>query len=431
MKGVECRVHLKSLNPRPRVRGLQRLSPADKAIHEEMTGGMLKNGVIEFADSEWSAGVVLAKKKGTDKKRYAVDLRGLNEEAIGNAIGVPRLDDLLENWARARWLSTWDAASAFWSIPIRSEDRKYFAYHAWYEGRYQQFQFKVMPYGFKMASSIYQTAYSKILRGLKHCTCYIDDGVQATMEDDFEAHLVDLAKVFCRLEANNIYVKMPKCLWATKEMPALGHLCLAGKGIAPDPHKVEALANMEPPNSIALLKSLLGAAGYLSKFVAEYAGLIQPLRKMDDGRHKSAPIEGGEWGEKQLKAFWALKAALCTSPVLAAPAFSRPWIILTDCSGTQMGACLAQLDSEGIERPIAYASASLSEAQKNYTISEAEGLAVAWAVRKWRHYVHGSSALVITDHSCLKNLTTDKVFENTRLNRYAVELSEHNLKVIY
>jgi hypothetical protein len=50
-------------------------------------------------------------------------------------------------------------------------------------------------------------------------------------------------------------------------------------------------------------------------------------------------------------------------------------------------------------RPIAYASANLSEAHKNYGITDKEGLAVVWAVRKWRHFLHGSSAVVATDHS--------------------------------
>ena len=95
-----------------------------------------------------------------------------------------------------------------------------------------------------------------------------------------------------------------------------------------------------------------------------------------------------------------------------------------------MGACLAQLDGNGIERPVAYASATLSDAQQNYGITDKEGLAVVWAVKKW-HFIHGSSALVVTDHSCLRDLTTAKEFNNKRLMRYAVELSEHNLKVAF
>jgi hypothetical protein len=51
--------------------------------------------------------------------------------------------------------------------------------------------------------------------------------------------------------------------------------------------------------------------------------------------------------------------------------------------------------------------------------------------QKVAHFLHGSSALVVTDHTCLRDLTTTKEFNNKRLMRYAVTLSEHNLKVVY
>ena len=111
--GLECRLQFKSPNPKPYSRGLPRLSPGDMAIQSEMTNTMRKNGVIEYADSEWSTGVVMAKKKGTSDKRYAVDYRGLNAELIGNVIGVPRIDDLLDTWSKSKWWSTFDLAAAF------------------------------------------------------------------------------------------------------------------------------------------------------------------------------------------------------------------------------------------------------------------------------------------------------------------------------
>ena len=101
--GLECRLQFKSPNPKPYSRGLPRLSPGDVAIQSEMTNAMRKNGVIESADSEWSTGVVMAKKKGTPDKRYVVDYRGLNDELIGNVIGVPRIDDLLDTWSKSKW----------------------------------------------------------------------------------------------------------------------------------------------------------------------------------------------------------------------------------------------------------------------------------------------------------------------------------------
>ena len=67
-----------------------------------MTSAMRKNGVIEYADSEWSDSV-MAKKKGTSDKRYVVDDRSRNAELIGNVIGVPRIDDLLDTWSKSKW----------------------------------------------------------------------------------------------------------------------------------------------------------------------------------------------------------------------------------------------------------------------------------------------------------------------------------------
>ena len=89
--GLECRLQFRSKDPKPYTRGLPRLSPGDQAIQSEMTSAMFKNGVIEYSDSEWSTGVVMAKKKGTTDKRYAVDYRGLNLELLGNSMGLRAL----------------------------------------------------------------------------------------------------------------------------------------------------------------------------------------------------------------------------------------------------------------------------------------------------------------------------------------------------
>ena len=157
----------------------------------------------------------------------------------------------------------------------------------------------------------------------------------------------------------------------------------AGQGCTADPAKVECLLDMEAPGTILLVQSFLGAAGYLSKYISDYVELVLPLREMDDGRPKYTDISS-EWSVCRLRALDALKTALTTAPVLAAPDFSKPWTILTDCSDYAMGACLAQLDENGTERPMAYMPVLICLRHKRTTVSSAdkEGLAVMWAVRK-------------------------------------------------
>ena len=178
-----------------------------------------------------------------------------------------------------------------------------------------------------------------------------------------------LVLMFVRLEANNMTMKMSKSLWDTKRLPILGHIITAGLGCSTDPEKVQAVLELAPPSTIQELKSLLGAAAYLSKYVPEFAGIVKPLREMDDDRHKLTDITG-EWTDSRLRSLDSLKAALSTAPVLAPPDFNKSWIVLTDCSDDTMGACLAHLDENGIERPVAYASAILSDAQQNYGITD-------------------------------------------------------------
>ena len=175
-----------------------------------------------------------------------------------------------------------------------------------------------MPYGLRTVSTIYQTTYSKMTRGLRGCTVYINVVVQATIHSSYDHHLKELAATFVSLEANSVYVKLPKCLWGTKRLPVLGHMIRANEGTFADPQKCEAIMDMA-----GVLKSLLGAAGYLTKYVPDYATLVEPLREMDcNGRSAQYDISH-EWTVRRVGAFEGLKAALCSSPVLAPPDFEK------------------------------------------------------------------------------------------------------------
>src|SRR5688572_11185023 len=88
-----------------------------------------------------------------------------------------------------------------------------------------------------------------------------------------------------------------------------------------------------------------------------------------------------QWGEKQQQAFEFLKKRLINAPILQYPDFNQPFIVLTDASGTGVRAVLSQLDDNGNERVIAYASRSLTSAERNYGITDLECLAVVWAIQ--------------------------------------------------
>jgi hypothetical protein len=98
-----------------------------------------------------------------------------------------------------------------------------------------------------------------------------------------------------------------------------------------------------------------------------------------------------------------MKSRLCTTPVLAFPNFELPFILTTDASKVAVAAVLSQVQ-DGAERPIAYVSRQMNAAERNYLASEAEMLALVWAVKYVRCNPYGKRFVVRTDHSTLSHL---------------------------
>ncbi|CAB0036640.1 unnamed protein product, partial [Trichogramma brassicae] len=99
-----------------------------------------------------------------------------------------------------------------------------------------------------------------------------------------------------------------------------------------------------------------------------------------------------------------------------------PFKVQCDASGVAVGAVLTQEQQDG-EHPIVYASRSLTGAERNYSTTEKECLAVLWSIRKVRPYIEGYRFVVITDHSALKWLRNLKD-PTGRLARWALEMQQ-------
>ena len=90
--------------------------------------------------------------------------------------------------------------------------------------------------------------------------------------------------------------------------------------------------------------------------------------------------------------------------MLAYPSFDRDFTLETDASLQGLGAVLSQKQEDGKLHPIAFASRALSTAEKNYSITELDTLAVVWAISHFHSYVNGNPVTVLTDHSAVKSV---------------------------
>ncbi|GFU55311.1 retrovirus-related Pol polyprotein from transposon 412 [Trichonephila clavipes] len=107
---------------------------------------------------------------------------------------------------------------------------------------------------------------------------------------------------------------------------------------------------------------------------------------------------------------------------LQLPNFQEQFNLFTDASGVGIGAVLNQN-----HRPIAFASRTLNKAERNYTVTERECLAVIWALNKFKTYFGSLPVKVITDHTALTKLTNGKNL-SSRMIRWALKLSEFNIE---
>ncbi|GFW54011.1 retrovirus-related Pol polyprotein from transposon 297 [Trichonephila clavipes] len=106
------------------------------------------------------------------------------------------------------------------------------------------------------------------------------------------------------------------------------------------------------------------------------------------------------WSIDAQEAFDAVKAAITKAPVLKLPDFKKPIELFTDANSISIGEVLNQE-----QRPVGFGSRTLSNAERSYTVTERECLAVVWAPNKFRTYLGSLPIKVITNHAALTRLT--------------------------
>ena len=176
----------------------------------------------------------------------------------------------------------------------------------------------------------------------------------------------------------------------------------------PMPEKVAAIVEAPEPRDIKELCAFLGLVNYYGRFINQLSTLTQPLNALlGKGVRWS-------WTKSYKKAFQMLKEKLASSEVLAYYDPKLPLQLLDfDASAYGVGA-------------VAYASHTLTPAERNNVQIEKEGLALIYEVKKFHKYFYGRHFTLVTDHKPLMTILGPKkglpTLAATRLQCWAIFL---------
>jgi hypothetical protein len=114
----------------------------------------------------------------------------------------------------------------------------------------------------------------------------------------------------------------------------LGHL--VGKNdVRVDPKKIEAMQDWPHPKTLKSLSGFLGLTGDYRKFVKNYGKIAAPLTALlKNNSFTSTPVAAQD--------FQTLKMAMCTTPVLALPDFTKTFVLECDALGKGIDVVLMQ-----------------------------------------------------------------------------------------
>ena len=157
-------------------------------------------------------------------------------------------------------------------------------------------------------------------------------------------------------------------------------------GVHPDPGKITAIRQLQAPQDATQLKEFLGIATYMSSFtpnLSQHTAILSDLLKKDSEF---------VWTPAHEKAFQRTKDVICRETTLSYFDPTVDTVVQVDASSCGLGAVLLQKN-----KPIAFASKSLSDCERRYVNIEREMLAVVFGCERFHTFVYGKQFTVESD----------------------------------
>ena len=282
-----------------------------------------------------------------------------------------------------------------------------------------------MPFGIKSAPEEFQRHFDESLEGFENIAVIHDDivifGYGDSIEEATSSHELAFRALLDRCRERELKLNKKKLRFKLNKVAYMGHV-LGADGLQADPEKITAIREMPRSTDVQGVQRLIGVVTYLSKFLPQLGTVCEPLRRLTVSQAVF------DWLPQREEAFIKIKELVTQAPVLRYCDVNKEVTIEFDSSDVGLGAVLTQ-DS----RPVAYASSTLTQTERNYAQIEKECLAIVFAAERFEHYLLGKDIVkVLSDHKPLMSIFAKSVLKSPkRLQRMRLRLRKYPLKVVY
>nr|GEZ47245.1 reverse transcriptase domain-containing protein [Tanacetum cinerariifolium] len=224
-----------------------------------------------------------------------------------------------------------------------------------------------MPFCLCNAPGTFQRCMMAIFHDMIERTMKVFMDDFSIFRNSFSTCLTNMENMLKRCEDTKLALNWEKSHFMVKEGIVLGHK-ISKKGIEVDKAKIEVISKLPHRTTVKGICSFLGLAGFYRRFIKDFSKISRPMTHLLE---KNSPFI---FSNKCIQAFKTLKDKLTEAPILIAPNWDQPFVLMCDASDFAVGAVLGQRIEKHF-RPIYYAIKTMNQAETNYTTTEKEMLA--------------------------------------------------------
>ena len=391
-------------------------------VEAELVKLQRQNIITPVENSEWATPIVPVPKPNGGVRICGDFKVTVNPNLIIDHYPLPRVEDVFATLSGGQRYSKLDLRQAYLHMVMDPESKKLLTINT-HKGL---FVFNRLAFGIASAPAMWQRTMEQVLQGIPGVQCILDDMIITGRTD--KEHLDNLRRVLERLKRRGLRLNQAKCEFLKKKVIFCGHE-ITEDGLKKTQDKINAVMNAPNPTGVSQLRSFLGLVNYYHRFLPNLATELHPLNELLEKNHK------WEWNSACKKAFEKAKSLITTDEVLTHYDPSLRVKLACDASPYGLGAVMSHVMPNGSERPIAYASRTLTTAERNYSQIDKEALALVWGVKKFNLYLCGRKFTLVTDHQPLTSIfnpaKSTSVTTAARLVRYAIFLGSHDYDIEY